>query len=226
MQLDPGLGRALEYGRMVNKWLRPFGRTHSPSVLIIPAMHHRPFPTPRGPIILLWACPRLTTAMRTLIANHLSAAEICRIPTPRAIHHHPNNNNNNSACHHRRVLRTAETASAHHLHNTPPARIPISLPYPHHSYIHSLRHSLIPPCLLKGAAQDTPPSAYRPTDRVHVPRRSSLAQDQEGQEGRADLGDACRRARRVDLALGPLACHPGSPLGLGLVPSLVSTTGR
>ena len=188
-----GVGRALEDDRMVNKCLRPFARIHSPYVLLIPAMHHHPFSTPRRPIILLWACPRLTMAMRTLSYRKPSiGAEIRRIPTPRAIHHHPNDNN--SACY-LRALQAAETASAHHCHNTPPARIPISPPYPHHSYIHSLRHSHIPPCLLKGAAQDTPPNAYRPTDRVRIPRSSSLAQDQKGQEGWADQGDACRRAR-------------------------------
>ena len=205
---------------MVNKCLRAFARIHSPSVLLIPAMHHRPFSTPRGPIILLWACPWFTMAMRTLSYRKPSiGTEIHRIPTPRAIHHHPNDHN--SACH----LRPQGPPSSGNGFRPPPSQHAAGA-HPHHSYIHSLRHSHIPPCLLKGAAQDTPPNAYWPTDRVRVPRSSSLAQDQEGQEGRADQGDACRRTRQVDLAPGPLACHPGSPLGLGLVPSLVSTTGQ
>ena len=183
-------------------------------------MLHRPFPIPRRPIILfLRACPRSAKAMRTLIAKHLSA-EI-RIPTPRAIHHH----HHSASYHHRRVLQPPAEAAFAQCHNQAPARNIISPPYPHHSNIHSLHHSHMPPCLPKGAAKDTPPLAYRPTDRVGVPRSSSLAQDQEG---RADQGDACRLARRVRQALGLLVCHPGSPLVPVpvLVPSLVSTTGQ
>jgi hypothetical protein len=205
MHLDPRWGRALADDRMVSNWLRTFARTHSPTVLLTPATPHRQFPT-RSP----WACPRLTKAMRPLIAKHLWEVPI-RILTPRAIHHH------HSASHRRRLRQPAEAASAQ-CHNTPPARIPINPPYPHHSYNMrtSLHHSHMHPCLLKEAAQDTPRPAFRLMGRGRVPRRS-LAQDQEGQ---ADQGDA-RRARRVDQALQSVARHPGTPLALGLVPRLL-----
>ena len=173
-------------------------------------MHSRPLPSPHRPAILRQACPRSTTAMLTLIANHLWGV---RISTRRAIYHHP------SVSHHRRRVRQAEEAaaatSAHCHNNMAPAHIPINLPYPRHSHkIHPyLPHSHMQPCPLKRAAQvqaqaDTRQRAPRPTDRLRAPyRRRSLAQAQD----QVDRGDArSRRARRADRALQSVVGPPGS----------------